>query len=711
MKMTEDELISKVLAADSDAISYRSELNAINMRLENMYIGAPWREVAGRSTYISTDVQDVVESDMPTLVRIFLGSNDILKFKPNSTNMQEVKEANEKTKYVHHIIRNQQNAFGLYHGFMKTAELKKAGILRYDYVERKSVKEIDYKNLSPDEFMLLVQEFEEEVRADSKTDFKLIKEEDNDDGTKTIRVKITRKDKKVEITSIRPEQFVIDRNATCKDDAEIIGDDQMISRSDLVAAGYDRKLVDSLPVGSQSVNRSVKTTGTSSRTEVSNVDDPASDLILVSTRLVKLDADGDGIAERIRVVYAGSILLEQQKFEHVNYAILSSILEPNNAIGRSRGELAEKAQEVKTVLFRGMLDNSYAVMGGRTVVNTSNNAVNIDDVLTQRPNGIIRVKGDVRQAVAQLETPYIADKMMLTNQQIDANLANKTGSLMLNQGLQQDQINDETATGFNGRKEKGAEKIELVVRVFAETGFKELAEGIAWTVSHYQDEATEILVLGKPLTVDPRKWRYDHIATSKVGLAAGDNEDTINNMTGLMTIQQQLMTAQSPLVDSKKLYNSLSRIIIAMGESDIEEFFNNPDIPEEMLFQQNEMLNQQLAQAMDALEQLQQKNPLAEAEQIRAEATLLKAQMTEQGNSQQKQIDLAKVLQQQKEFNAKLEEDQRQFNIGMLQKFNEMEQKYKADLGVAPPVFSPQIDPLEIENGQDFIGGNNINEQ
>jgi len=114
---------------------------------------------------------------------------------------------------------------------------------------------------------------------------------------------------------------------------------------------------------------------------------------------------------------------------------------------------------------------------------------------------------------------------------------------------------------------------------------------------------------------------------------------------------------------------------------------------------------------MDALEQLQQKNPLAEAEQIRAEATLLKAQMTEQGNSQQKQIDLAKVLQSQKEFNAKLEEDQRQFNLNMLQKFNEMEQKYKADFQVVPPVFEPQIDPLEIENGQDFIGGNNINEQ
>ena len=685
MKMNESVLMSKVLSADSDAISYREELSAINRRLDSAYIGAPWREQAGRSSYISTDVQDVVESDMPSNVRIFLGSNDILKFKPNSTSLQEVKEANEKTRYIHHIIRNQQNAFALYHGWMKTAEIKKTGILRYDYVEKKSVKEIDYKNLAPDELALLVQEFEEEVQADKKTDFKLIKEEDNDDGTKTVRVRITRTDKNVEVTSVRPEQFVISRNATCKDDAVIIGDDQMISRSDLVAAGYDRELIDSLPVGSQAVQRVGQVKGTSTRTEVSDVNDPASELILVSTRLIKLDADGDGIAERIRVVYAGSIMLEHEKFEHVNYALLSSILTPDSAVGRSRGELVEKDQEVKTVLYRGILDNSYSVMDGRTVVNTANNAVNIDDVLTQRPNGIIRVKGDVRQAVAQLETPYIGDKMMLTLQQIDSAKANRTGSMLANQGLDVDQLNNETATRFNGIREHGAEKTELVVRVFAETGFKELAEGIAWTVSHYQDESTEILVLGKPLNIDPRKWRHDHVATSKVGLAAGDNEDTIANMTGLMTIQQQLIAGQSPLADSQKLYNSLSRILIAMGESDIEEFFNNPEIPEEQLFQQNEMLNAQLSQAMDALEQLQQKNPLAEAEQIRAEATLLKAQMAEQNSSQKNQIDLAKVIQDQSEFNQNLAEEQRQFNITTITKLNELEQKFSVDLNVDPP--------------------------
>ena len=92
--------------------------------------------------------------------------------------------------------------------------------------------------------------------------------------------------------------------------------------------------------------------------------------------------------------------------------------------------------------------------------------------------------------------------------------------MLSNQGLETDKIYNETAARFNGMKDAGAAKIELVIRVIAETGIRDLFEGIAWTVSHFQSTPDEIMVLGKQLTVNPARWWTEHAVEAKVGAGA-----------------------------------------------------------------------------------------------------------------------------------------------------------------------------------------------
>ncbi len=675
--MKDDDLLSLVMAGDGDAETYATELKVENDFISDFYDGAPWNEVEGHSTVISTDVQDVVEADMPSHIRVFLGSKDIIKFEANTANPNDIKEAEEKTAYCNWIIRHQPNSFRLIHDWIKTAEIKKFGALRYDWVEEKKVLNKSYSGLDDAEHRNLLLEFiEEDKRKD--TDVTILKDEQDDDGW-LIDVAIKTTVKRVKIIPIPADNFVISRNAKDKEDAEIIGDNTLVSRGELISSGFDKADVMGLPVSSQDRSSNKQGTSRDNQKQTSDIQDSASELVVVRTRIVKLDRDGDGIAERLKVIYSSSTLLSVEPFDHVNYAVFSTILMPNEAIGKSRGEITTKNQEVKTVLVRGMLDNSYRVNSGRVVINTTN--TNIDDVLTQRRSGVIRTKGDVRQAVAQLETPFTADKMLMVIQYMDQSRAQRTGTLLASQGLTADQVNDETAARFNGVQAEGSAKVELVARVLAETGFTDLFNGIAWTVSHFQDDKSEITVLGKPLTVDPSKWRFDHHTTPLVGLGSGDDDQLVSNMSGILAVQQQLALTQSPLVDNKKQFNTLDKMVKALGQRRTDEFFNDPEVPQQLQQGQIETLTSQLDQAMNAVEQLQQQNdPLANAERIRAQAKLQEVAIKETSVKQKNEIDFAKLIQDQNQFNANLQEERRQFNAEILTKLNEMELKFNTEI-------------------------------
>jgi len=115
--------------------------------------------------------------------------------------------------------------------------------------------------------------------------------------------------------------------------------------------------------------------------------------------------------------------------------------------------------------------------------------VDLDDMLTVRTNGLVRLDEDTnilpQQAVMPLVIPYIGDRTLQVLQYVDQTRAQTTGALLANQGLDSDAIGRETATRFKGVQDDGQAKIELIARNYAETGWRKLYEGIAWLASRY----------------------------------------------------------------------------------------------------------------------------------------------------------------------------------------------------------------------------------
>ena len=99
--MDENEYLGYLLQLRQEAIDDAVHREVQDKELLEYYFGEPFGdEVEGQSSVVSTDVSDVVESDMPSYVRVFLGGNELLKFTPNTESEKDVQEAEEKTRYV-----------------------------------------------------------------------------------------------------------------------------------------------------------------------------------------------------------------------------------------------------------------------------------------------------------------------------------------------------------------------------------------------------------------------------------------------------------------------------------------------------------------------------------------------------------------------------------------------------------------------------------
>ena len=685
--MSDNELVSLLSQAENNAVIYSGEFMRENTKFLAAYLGdksGDFAAIPNQSSVVSTDVADVIEADMPSLMRIFYGSGDVVTFQPNTDNPAEVQEAEEKTKYVNWIVRNQPDSFLTIHSWLKDAEIQKNGVVKYFIDEQKEVDEERFTGVDFDELDAIVQSMNDP--AITKKEITEQKETEEGGGVWDLTFKVTRETKKICILNIPPESFLISRNATSIDDAELVGDRVRKTRGELLAEGFDRDLVNMLATVDEEDNRNSNIKSVRDRDQGGNSPDDtinnwASQHVEISDLYVKVDFDGDGIAERRHIMISGNRILVNEYFNHVPYASLSAILMPHKAIGRSRAEITYPTQLQKTALIRGMNDNIYMVNNPRNVVHPD---VDLDDMLTVRTNGIVRLDEDTKiipqNAVMPLVIPYIGDRTLQVIQYVDQARAQTTGALLPNQGLDADKITSETATRFNGIKDSSDAKIELIARNYAETGFRKLYEGIAWLASRFQDTQTEIRVLGKQLTVNPTSWKYNHHIQSNVGLGAGNNEKSVESLQGLYAIQSQLLATQSPLVDNKDLYNTLARITDGLGFPRTNEFFNNPEEADELLRHENEQLNTIGLQQQQAIEQLQEQirqlNALSEVEIIKANA-----------KSQADDKSAALAI-------AKLQEQIREFDIKSLQTAN----KQQSDEALS-------ITKMELDNNTDLPGG------
>jgi len=125
-KMNEMELSSIVDTLLQDTVSYNSEFMRENEILLRRYNQEPYGdEEEGYSSVVASDVRDTVDSDMTSMVRVFLGSGDVMVFDALTDVKAEVDEAAEKTELINWIVLERPGSYTTIHGFLKDADYQR----------------------------------------------------------------------------------------------------------------------------------------------------------------------------------------------------------------------------------------------------------------------------------------------------------------------------------------------------------------------------------------------------------------------------------------------------------------------------------------------------------------------------------------------------------------------------------------------------------
>ena len=542
-------------------------------------------EVEGRSSIVTGEVAEVVDGALPQLLRVFTQSDEMVRFEPRGAGDEE--KAKQATEYVNWVLNHDNSGVILFHNWFKDALLQKNGIVKVYWDDQIDVTKEKYENLNEEELTMLMSDPEVEV-VSQDTEEIMPASIDPMSGmmippvvSYSVKLKRTKNNGKVIVENVPPEEFLISKKARTIADAPFVAHRKLTTRSELVAMGFDKTIVDNLPSYSDltySEERVARYDRGEMPDEQASLDKAMQD-VEVYECYIKTDYDDDGIAELRKVTYAGSEILDNEEVDFVPFCSICPIPMPHKFFGHSFADRATDLQLIKSTVTRQILDNLYLTNNSRMGV--VEGQVNLDDMLTVTAGGVVRIKNP--NAIVPLSVPPTAAQSFPMLQYLDQVQSKRTGVNDVQQGLDPNILQNTTATAVAAMQSAAAGKIEMVARVFAETGVKDLFEKILALLCKYQDKARIIRLRGKYVSIDPREWVNGFDITINVGLGTGNKQEQMAMVAMVLQKQEQILGTQgfnNPLVNLTQYRETLGRFIEAAGYKDSSEFFK--EIPPEL---------------------------------------------------------------------------------------------------------------------------------
>ena len=605
-KVTELELKNIIGQEINNSMGYMGgNLSAQRKKSLEYYMGEPLgTEIDGRSQVVSTDVADTIETILPNLLKIFTASDQTVKCEPVKS--EDVALAEQATNYINYIFNKDNDGFSILYTWFKDALIEKNGIVKVYWDESEKVEQETYENLNEQEYQILVDNddvevVEEESFVDEKAKEQLeqikalaeaqgqVMEDIPTPKLYNCIIKRTTSSGKVKIENIPPEEFLIQKSAKSIEDADFVAHRVLKTRSDLIQMGFDRDIVDDLPTQNTVTMNDERLARFADIDEspLHDAPDESTQDIEIYECYVKIDMDGDGIAELRKVIVAGgnaNTILENMPCDFIPFCSLTPVPMPHRFYGRSVSELVEDVQLVKSTVMRQLLDNMYLTNNNRVAI--MDGMVNLDDLLTSRPGGVVRTKQPPSQVMLPMQNQTISQQAFPLLEYLDTVRETRTGVTRYSQGLDADSLN-KTATGVNTIMSQSQMRMELIARVFAETGVKDLFRRIFELTVKYQNKERIVELNNKFVPVSPTEWKNRYNISINVGLGAGSKDQQIVMLNNILQKQLQAFQLQGnkeyPMVTLKNIYNSLAKIIEEAGLKNVENYFVNPDEGKELV--------------------------------------------------------------------------------------------------------------------------------
>ena len=693
-KMTEDSLKAITDAEMRMSVGYfGGKLAEQRRKAEYYYLGLPKGdlsppEVEGRSSVVVPYVRNVIESMLPQLMVKFTGGDSVVEFEAQKPGDEPTAKA--CTDYLNYLFWKKNSGHSIAYTWMKDALLQKRGMLKIWWDTRDEETKEEYSGQTPVNLSMLMDDPEVEITAQRPyPDEEDVKQRQKAVEQLTLQlqqatrpppgqppqpnaiqqiqaqlqhiqsqppvmlydvtVKRVKTGGKVCIENVPPEEFLISRKAKTIADSPFVGHRFLRTLSELRTMGY--KNVDELGsdensamLNSERLERmSWDDEMAATNGEDQTTLDDSQKMVWVTECYMRVDWDGDGIAELRKVTRAGNQLLDNEEVDVVPFVSICPIPLPHKFFGLSVHDLAQETQKTETSILRSQLDNMYLQVNGRYFA--VDGQVNLDDLLTSRPGGVVRIKspgmvGRLDQAMGDSQ----AGMGMLEYMQQFGESA--TGWTRYSQGNDAKAIQG-TATGANIITNKDDMRLDLIARNFAE-GWVELFRLMLKLVCQHQNKKTEIRLSGQWTDIDPREWRNQFDVNINVGLGVGNKDQQVQHL--MAVIAQQEKVHALGVASPENIYNSSAELAKLTGQKNGDKFFTDPNKPDGWKPQPQPdpeqakgQVQMQLAQANGQITMQTEQMKLASAEKLEQ----FKAQMQAQVDQAAQQSQAQQMTQQQ----------------------------------------------------------------
>lgn len=528
---------------------------------------------AGQSSVVADTVQVTVDDAMAEVLKPFVSAEDFASFEPVGPEDEE--QAEQANEYVNYVINCDNNGFLIFHNWFKDALLTKVGVVKTWWEDES--RETTSQTLVDAEQLLMARE-----------DERYAGEEDNGDGTYNLSMLSMEEDGRCKIECIPPEEFKISPFARSIEDAAYVAHAPTnVTRSTLVEMGYDYDTVYGMPAwsgtlaeeGRQQARYQDENYGGASRSL--GTPHASQEFLPFREEYIRIDYDGDGIAELRKVHRVQDVILLNEEVEEVPFAILCPVPMPHKVYGLSLADQVVDLQRIETVLTRQMLDNLYKSNNPRPHVpqgSERQDGSTADSLMDTAPGAAV-MEGAV--PIRYEAVPFVADKSFPMLQYVEQKRTQRTGFNSVGQGLDRDVLNKSnqmTATQASQQENKQNSRAEMIARIFAETGVKRLMKLVLKMLVKHQPKARVIRLRNEWIEVDPRGWNPEMDLKINVGLGIGNKMEQLAQAESVLVTMAELgQTEYADLLSKKTVYNAVKRKFQAAGIKNIDDFLVEPE--------------------------------------------------------------------------------------------------------------------------------------
>lgn len=540
------------------------------------------------SDLVSTDVADTIEWALPSLMKVFTGSDEVITI-AGVTEEDDTKAETMQELLVYQLQR-QNNFFTVLYNWMKDSLIVGMGIIKC-YWERTEGYTTETTILNNEALQALTQTgvtIEDIQGPDQFGDFSV-----------TYQLPYYRKNAP-KLENILVSEFLYSPDAKSLEEANFVAHKRKVTMSYLrereaqgVYANIDDIRVNGNYNG-MNVDQVEQVIG-DNYVDINKDEQTARQEVVIYECYTKIDINNDGILEDMIITICGDtiIRMEQNYMGRHPFFAISPTKDPHRIwVKRSYAELIGELQDLKVALTRQIMQNVALTNDPKMLLDES--AINIDDFVQGRK--VIRMKAghSMNEVAMPMNITPLAPQTFQFLEWIEGQKENRTGITRYNQGLDANSLN-KTATGISAILGQSAQRLELVARMFAETGLSELFRFMVSLNQKFIDQQTVIRLTNKELKISPEDLDGSFDLIVNAGISIATKESTIMATQTLLTALMQANAGGYMVSTPENIYNLFKKWIESIGFKNYGDYITDPNVTQQRMVMEMQLKQQVLS--------------------------------------------------------------------------------------------------------------------